>query len=433
MKKNLKVILTAIACLFLFCTGLFAIQQDDKRLKPHLDSKYAKIIVCSKALEALGKIGDPQMKDMLISGLKSREFLIRTSALEALNKLNDKTIIPILKKSLKDESYIIRILVTKILLNLGDQEMEPKLLDFLNSEQASTRAAIVEQLGQFKDKYMPKLAEVLAKDSSDLVKISAIQQLGANTFSPALPLIEQALNNPNPKIRQAACIAIGQIRDNKTLGLLVDRLTDNEALVRAAAKESIAMFKDSLDMAKIKAEVSSAGKTEQEDILASLKKDLSSKDPVLRVSSFISLANLGDVTILPVLLREVILPENPTWIKKRAARALRILKPYVIKYFDEIAKASVISSQNIEIYYKINGQNLLALVIDALENDTNPLHPDSIFILGELKDKASLHALRKALSQNDPNIVANAAYVLGLFQDKEAVPYLIDVCYNYGL
>ncbi|MDD5130599.1 MAG: HEAT repeat domain-containing protein, partial [Candidatus Omnitrophica bacterium] len=328
---------------------------------------------------------------------------------------------------------IIRILVTKILLNLGDQEMEPKLLDFLNSEQASTRAAIVEQLGQFKDKYMPKLAEVLAKDSSDLVKISAIQQLGANTFSPALPLIEQALNNPNPKIRQAACIAIGQIRDNKTLGLLVDRLTDNEALVRAAAKESIAMFKDSLDMAKIKAEVSSAGKTEQEDILASLKKDLSSKDPVLRVSSFISLANLGDVTILPVLLREVILPENPTWIKKRAARALRILKPYVIKYFDEIAKASVISSQNIEIYYKINGQNLLALVIDALENDTNPLHPDSIFILGELKDKASLHALRKALSQNDPNIVANAAYVLGLFQDKEAVPYLIDVCYNYGL
>ncbi|MCX5694653.1 MAG: HEAT repeat domain-containing protein [Candidatus Omnitrophica bacterium] len=434
MRKISIIALTLFFCFLLFRAGLFAVQQEDRRLKPHLDSKYSKIVVCSKVLEALGKIGDPRMKDVLISGFKSNEFLIRTSAIEALGKLKDKTTIPLLKKSLKDDSYIIRILVTKALLNLGDQKMEAKLLEFLNSAQISTRAAAVEQLGQFNEKYLPQLVEVLAKDNSDLVRITSIQQLGINKFHPAITLIEQALKDPNPKIRQAACMAIGQIKDIKTLGLLIERLADDETLVRSAAKEGIAMFKDSLTTPKTEVEtLATAVPSEHDQILAALKKDLNSNDPVLRVSSYISLANLEDVTILPLLLKEVVSPENATWVKKRTARALRILKPYVVKYFDELAKSSVISSQNLELYYKVNGKNLLTLIIDAIEDDTNPLRKDAIFILGELKEEASLPALRKALSQDDPNIVANSAYVLGLFQDKEAVPYLIDVCNTYGL
>ena len=433
MKKILTRTLTAYFCLLFLPISLFALQPDNKAVKPHPNSKCSRIVVCSKALEALGKIGDPRAKDVLISGFKNKEFLIRASAAEALCRLGDKKTIALLKMSLNDESYLIRILVTKALLNLGEPGMEKKLLDFLNSKEVSERAAVVEQLGEFKDKYLPRLAEVFSKDSSNLVRLRAIQQLGINRFHPAIPLIEQALKDPNPKIRQAACIALGQIRDYQTLDLLMQRLSDEEAIVRAAAKEGVSEFDFKL-VKKPPVKVISVGPGEKENgLLVFFRKDLDSKDSGLRVSSFVGLAKLQDVTILPLLLKEVVRPGNTTFVKKGAARALRILKPYVVEFFDGVANSSVISSVNLELNYKVDGQNLLSLIINALEDGANPLHADSVFILGELKDNASRPALRQALSQEDSDIVANAAYVLGLFEDKEAVPYLINVCNRYGL
>lgn len=430
MKKISTIMLALFFCLLFFYASLFALRQVNKPVKPHPDSKCARIVVCSKVLEALGRIGDPRMKDVLISGFKNKEFLIRASAAEALSRLSDKKTIPLLKESIEDENYMIRILVTKALLNLGEPDMENKLLDFLNSNKASVRAAVVEQLGQFKDKYLPRLAQVLSNDNSDLVRLRAIQQLGINRFNPAIPLIEEALKDPNPQIRQVACIAMGQIGDNKTFPFVIERLSDKEAIVRAAAKEGVTMFKpEKKELARV-----SVDKGEKENgLLILLRKDLDNKDSILRVSSFVGLANLKDVTILPLLLKEVVFPGNTTFVKKGAARALRILKPHVVCLLDELAKSNIISSQNLELNYKADGKNLLSLIINALEDGANPLHSDSVFILGELKDEASLPALRRALSQEDPDIVANAAYVLGLFQDKEAVPYLINVCNSYGL
>lgn len=339
MKKILTIKLATSFCLLFFHTSLFAVQQDNKPVKPHPDSKCARIVVCSKVLEALGRIGDPRMKDVLISGFKNKEFLIRASAAEALSRLGDKKTIPLLKESIEDENYMIRILVTKALLNLGEPDMENKLLDFLNSNKASVRAAVVEQLGQFKDKYLPRLAQVLSNDNSDLVRLRAIQQLGINRFNPAIPLIEEALKDPNPRIRQVACIAMGQIGDNNTFSLVIERLSDKEAIVRAAAKEGVTMFKPE------KKELARVGKGKKENgLLVLLRKDLDNKDSILRVSSFVGLANLKDVTILPLLLKEVVFPGNTTLVKKGAARALRILKPHVVCLLDELAKSNIISS-----------------------------------------------------------------------------------------
>jgi HEAT repeat protein len=430
MKKILMIILAVCLGLLFLLTGLFALRKINRPLKTQAHYDSARIVICSKALEALGKIGDPRMKNALIKGFKNKEFLIRTSAAEALNKLNDKKTIPLLMESLEDSDPIIRILVTKALLNLGQPGMEDRLLDFLNNNDASVRAAVVEQLGQFKDKYLPRIAKVLAEDNNFIVRLRAIQQLGINRYHPALPLIEQALKNPNPRIRQVACIAIGQIKDSSTVHLIIERLTDQEAIVRSAAKEALSMFKteekESTGISRSKGRI-------KNEFLILLRKDLESKDPALKISSFVGLANLKDITILPLLLKEVILVQNSTLVKKGAARALRILQPYLDDFLDQATKSSVISSVNLELSYRVNSQNLLWLVINALEDTANPLHADSVFILAELKDADSLPALRQALLQEDPDIVANAAYTLGLFQDKEAVSGLLNLCNRYGL
>ena len=429
MKRISALVLVISLCLLFSVNNLSARQQESKPAKMKPDSKYSRISVCSKALEALGRIGDPRMKEVLIRGLKSKEFLIRASATKALCRLDDKETIPLLKNSLKDENCLVRILAAKALLIFGETGMEEKLLGFLNDNDPVVRAAAVEQLGQFKGKYMSKLAEILLKDSNYIVRLKAIQQLGINRFNPATPLIEQASKDPNPQIRQVACIALGQIGDQKTVRFVAERLKDTEAVVRSSAKEGMSLLRIS------KTEVVQiAKKAKKEDgLLKLLRQDLDNKDSTLRVSSFVALANLKDVTILPLLLREVILPENTTLVKKGAAKALCILKPSLSGLFDEATKSNIISSQNLELNYKAGGKSLLSIVISALENTNDPLHDDAVFILGELKDEASLPALRQALSQEDPDIVANVAYVLGQFQDKEAVTSLIKLCNSYGL
>jgi HEAT repeat protein len=427
MKKNLGIALAVLLGLLFFSTGLLIQQQIDQPQRPGLiNSDCYRIVICSEALGALGKIGDPRAKEVAINGLINKNSFIRSAAIQVLDRLGDRKTIPLLKEALKDKNYIIRILTTKALLDFGEPGMEIRLLHFLDSPDAATRAMAVEQLGSFKYRYLERIAQTLAKDKNTLVRLRAIEQLGINLFNPAIPLIEQALQDPDPRIRQAACIAISQLKDYMRFNLLGKLLNDSAPIVRSAAKIGMT------EQVKVNPAAGGAG-TGKNELLISLEKDLESQESVLRVSSFIGLANLKDVTILPLLLKEITLAQNSSFIKKGAARALRILKPYVVESFDKLGKSTVISSANLELSYKVNGRNLLDLVIEALKNKTSPLHADSVFILGELLEDASLPALREALFQKDPDVAASAAYVLGLFRDKGAVPYLIKVCQVYGL
>ncbi|GEM_PF-1928689 len=425
MKKNLSLALAALLGLLFFFCGELAQRQINKPVKePRFYSDTSRIVVCSKALEALGKIGDPGAKQTLARGLKSSNFIIRAAAVEAINRLGDKSAIPVLKKHLRDNNTIIRVLTAKTLLNFGEPGMEGRLLGYLNNNDVSIRALTVEQLGEFKYRYLNRIAQLLAKDKNDLVRIKAIQQLGINKFNPAMPLIQKALGDPNPRVRQAACVAISQLKDYLRFNYLDQMLKDKEAIVRSAAK---------IGMSEAPKTSGTGGGEKTDTLLILLKQDLDSNNPVLRVSSFVGLANLRDVKILPLLLKEVVLASNSSFIKKGAAKALRILKPYVVESFDGMTKSSALSSADLELSYKVNGKNLLSLVIESLGNPTSPLHADSVFILGELREEASLPALRAALFQDDTDIAASAAYVLGLFRDKGAVPYLIKVCKLYGL
>ncbi len=430
MKKRLVICLISVFCLLSCYRSVFALKQN-KSAKFQLSTKSSKVVICAKVIQALGAIGDPAAKEVFIKGFRSQDFLVRVAATEALNMLNDPQIIPLLENALDDESYLIRILAVKALWNLGQPGMESRLLEFLGSEQESARAAAVEQLGQLDYRYLPRLVDLLSQDKSNLVRMRAIQQLGINRYHPAIGMLKQALNDPDPRIRQAACIALGRIRDPETLPFIMAKLADEKPIVRAAAKEATALFDPVKPQEMLGPE--GTGLPGEDKFLILLKKELGSKDPSLKVSSFLGLANLKQVSVFPLLLKEVILPENSTLIKKGAARALWILKPYVIEFFNRLAEPADISSSDFELNYKVNGQSLLSFIIQALEDETNPLHLDSVFILGELREEASLPALRRALRQNNPEIVANAAYVLGQFRDKEAVIELINLYNRIGL
>lgn len=377
----------------------------------------SKILVLSKVLEALGKISDPKAKDVLIQGLKSKEFFIRASAAEALGRLKDKEAIASLKNLVSDENYLVQIITTRALIELGQKDMEGALLNFLNSEKPEIRANAIEQLGSFGDKYMFRLVKVLLEDKDYLVRVKAIEQLAKNKFNPAADVIRKAAKEENSQIRQAACFALGQIGDKKDIPLLKERLSDKDTSVRAATKVALYLL------------------GERKSLIKLLWQDAESKDPSLRTSSYLVLANLKDINILPVLLKEVVAEKNQGFVRLMAARSLTILKPHVSELADEAlikSKNKPLSSENLGFNYKVSGKDLVLIFIEALDDGKNPLHEDAPLILKELKEEISLPALRETLFQNDPDLVAAVAYALGEFRDKDAVGDLIQIANQYG-
>ncbi len=394
------------------------------------ENKYSRIVFCTKAFEALGKISDPGAEKVLIQGLKSRDFLLRAYAAQALGRINSKDAVPWLKMAAGDRNYLTKIFATKALVQLGQVSYEKKLLNFLNEELPEVRVITVEQLGDLGNRYLFLLVRALLEDKNDIVRIKAIEQLGKNRFNPALVYIKEASRDKNPMVRQAACVALGKIGSEESTVLLNLRLSDPDIYVRAAAKAALS----AITAAKSKG-AKKKGLGGQDKFKALLWQDIRSPNPAARASSYIALANLDETKIVPLALKEMVSADSPALIKREGARALMILKPYLYKLVSKAGSKEDMSilSENLQIYYTVDGKNLVTIFIDALRDAKNPLHKDAPAVLKELNESTSYPFLREALSDKDPEFQASVAYVLGDLKDKDAVPYIVNVCRQYGL
>lgn len=418
MRKNALAAAMFIVSLLLFCPGAIAENEVKNLIKLGKGDRFAKILVSGKAVEALGKIGDPKAKDVLIQGLKSEEFFIRAYAAEALGRLKDKAAIPYLKDLVNDKNYLVRILAVKALVTLGETNLETLLLSFLSDKDPAARTAVVGQLMDSGDKYAHLLFQMLLKEDAYPVREGIIKLLGENKFQPAREYIIQALKDENLYVRQAAIEAAYKIPGGKQSPVLEIKklLTDKDTLVRGKVKKTLSLTGDKL-LSKL------------------FWQEIDDKDPYLRASSYIALANLKDINILPIVLKAIVDPENPILVKSEAARSLVILKPYVLETVKKSLmnyKKESLSIENLEINYKVNGQELTAQFVEALMDKKNPLHKDSPLIINQLSARLGLPVMRQALLQMDSETAAVSAYVLGELNDKDAVGCLIELCEKYG-
>lgn len=394
----IKVIPLSIA-LFLFFSSESVGQQENVEARLAPDAS-AKIVICSKVLEALGKISPPDAKEASLKGLDNGEFFIRAYAAQSLGRLknNDKQAIQHLLKLLNDKSYLVRISAAKALFQLGETYMEETILNFLKDKDAAVRSYAVENAGELGEKYLTYLAGMLKAETDAHVRMKIIEQFGRNKFTPAVQDVRDALNDNDPFVRQAACFSLGNMGDRHSTSLLIDKLGDESPQVRSAAKEMVSKLH-----------------ARDNPLKDAFWGEITDENIQLRISSFEALANLNDMNVVPVLLKEITLPDNLTLIRRRAARALVKMR-----------------ENNPGLKYEINGNSLALVLVDALKNKQDPLYKDAVVVLKELNDKDALPALRLMLFDADPDMVASAAYALGELQDRDAVESLIVVFNKYA-
>jgi HEAT repeat protein len=406
-----KIFLTGLVFV-LFCAFSGRLMAEEK-INP------SKILVCSKLFTALGRIGgdSKEARDILVKGLADKDFFLRAYAADALGYLNAKDAIPMLKKLTADENYFVRIVATAALLRLGGVE-ETALLDFLKDSEPQVRGNAVDQLATFGDKYLVVIYKTLLSDDNDFVKTEALTRLGEKKFAQADgSKIVSMLEAKNPELRQAACFALGQIGYANAIPNLNKSLSDKESKVRASAKVALSLLGD-------------------RSIIGLLWQDADSKDEYLRGSSYVALANLKEINALPVLLKEIAAPETLSFVRVQSATALMILKSYISGSIDNALTGgdvkSVQPSRNLEISYTVNGQSLVSIFINAVNDSKNILHKDMPQVIARLNERDCLPALREAMLKDEPDTAAATAGALGSLDDRDALKYLIEVCKKYG-
>jgi len=94
-----------------------------------------------------------------------------------------------------------------------------------------------------REQAVPALVEGYALNNRPpTVRYLLVQLLGFSESPEALPTVEQALDDPSPRVRAEACRSLTDLRARKALPYLRTRLQDLDPEVRSAAVDAIAVL-----------------------------------------------------------------------------------------------------------------------------------------------------------------------------------------------
>jgi HEAT repeat protein len=190
------------------------------------------------------------------------DVVTRIQAVSSLPVEDKGRLAQALSRYLTDRSPRVRAAALEVVRDESLREVEPQVLTLLSDRSSSVRYSAVECMGALHEE----------------------ESIGASWLYPLL-------NDPVDLVRIEALESLARIGDKGSLSLIVERLEDDDAMVRAYAARSIAL----LGGRKYVAKIESASKSEQDDNA--------------KAGFAESLFRLGDGDQLQVLLKLLSSPE----------------------------------------------------------------------------------------------------------------------------
>jgi HEAT repeat protein len=178
---------------------------------------------------------------------------VRLVAVESLGKIADRRSVPALLRALRDANPLIVRGAIPVIVVLGDDAAVPSLLELLKAPDEDVRWSICLYIGKMRLTDARRVGDALLPlldDPSPKIQQAAIGSLGGLRDKQAVPRLLQVIADPvhsqpeNPWIRPqaAAMFALGQIGDASAIPVLVKYLDVPEAGTTAA--EALATIGD---------------------------------------------------------------------------------------------------------------------------------------------------------------------------------------------
>jgi HEAT repeat protein len=243
-------------------------------LRALAENPQERVPVKAGALEALGGIGDPATRTLLVAAtrhpdasvrqtsLKSLTFgsladpadrltyliqiaedralegLLRCDALRELAGANEERVVDVLVRILENEPRFAMSLPE----TGGNAQQIMEIRRIQGRDVAAWAAAA---LGELKAKRALPLLVRTAEDRSDFfLRLTSLRSLAVLSLSEGRPVFLRRLEDPVPEVRMAALAALGELGDRTVVGAVLGGLGDRHGLVRMQAVRALAVLGD---------------------------------------------------------------------------------------------------------------------------------------------------------------------------------------------
>lgn len=176
--------------------------------------------------------------EMPVAALSSDDEAIRAAAIDMLS-VKGEPAYPYIMKAVVDKSPIVRTAVADAIGSIGRPSMI-KILSHLSKDSfVDVRLATVRALQMMDDKRaFPHIVHFFS-DEDAIVRDGAAHAAAAYG-QPGLSVLIRLLHMKNPDVRIAAAVAVGEIRDVRSLPYILPHLGDSDPRVREAIQKSVA-------------------------------------------------------------------------------------------------------------------------------------------------------------------------------------------------
>ena len=222
-----------------------------------------------------------------------------------------------------------------------------------------------------------------------------------------LEVLAEALDDPDPRVREMAIRALDKIRDDSAVDLLIQALTDSSAESRRRAARAL-------------------GKIEDPRAIQALGTALDDEDPEVRQGVIEALGDIEDASVVDWLIP--LLRDPDVEIRREAARALgEIEDPGAVQALGTALddEDPEVRQRVIEALGDIEDTSAVDWLIPLLRDPDVEIRREAARALGEIGDPGAVQALTGVLNDPDLEVRQSVIRALGRSYDESAVDWLI--------
>ena len=331
---------------------------------------------------------------------------IRKHAVNTLSRLNDEeSVFEIIRMLKDDENPSVRKECAYALGKMQERANQDRIIEALadalkKDEDQGVREASVFAIGQFGGEEAEKILRKTIRDQDeddDVIK-TAVEQLGNMGSAKAVDSLIGLLEHRNPLVRHAAVRALGSIGDDKATRPLLYMLKDQEKYVRLEADKALKSI-----------ETSEKDLGEQEELIPGL----SDPSPYVRAESAEKLAETGDPSVVPYLIK--LLADDELRVRERVSDLLTRFKDGASQ--EHIASALdagnfLIRQGAARVFGMLDDASYINSLLRHTNDPSSVVRAEVIMALGNKADDRCLEAIMEAFQDDDEMVRVSAAAAL---------------------
>jgi len=359
------------------------------------------------ASRSLGAIGSNIAADLLKDALGHDDSGVRRAAAAGLGLIGPGRAVDALVDALRDENCSVAMTAAEVLGSIQSDQAIELLIGALRHDDSGVRRAAASALGAIGSCQAFDALVYTLHDEDQFVAMTAATAIGDICLDSAMESAVVALLRHNdPRVREAAAIALGRMHSNSAAGPLTDALRDRDedSCVREAAAAALGgmhsdlaagLLTDALrdrdeDSCVREAAATALGLTRADQALKPLIESLSDKDPGVRRCAAAALGGLHS-DLATVSLTDA-LRDKDSRVREAAAIALG----------------------------GIHSNLAAGPLTDALRDEDSCVREAAATALGAMCSDLAAQGLIVALGDEDPSVRRAAAQALGAIGSDRA-------------